>query len=323
VPTRLTRKTHAAGVALLCIMTTASCTRNLQTSAHRVPATAVSVVMERQVKNAQDAGDGDLEAKLLRRRLAANPLDLDARILLARLYDRRGLSDLALEHYRMAAALFPDSVLVTSELAKTLREAGESEAALKALQDYRSRRTGATAWDLLSLEGILQDELGRFDLAEKAHREALALDPGRRSLHNNLGYNLLLQGRAGDAAAEFRRAIEIDPHSAIAHNNLGTALAATPSQALAEMGRSTPPAVAHNNLAAVLIEQGRYAEARTELALALAFRRDFPEALANLKLVSERDGLPATVPVVRKAVNFRQRAASTWAKVIGDKSSGQ
>jgi len=314
--TSLTSVKYGSVLGLFAIMTTGSCMRHVQTARH-VPAPAVSAIMERQVKNAVDAGEGDIEAKLLRQRLAANASDLDARILLARLYYRRGLPDLALEHYRMAAALFPDSALVASELAKILREMGEPEAALKTLKDFKAKVT----WELFSLEGILEDELGRFDLGEKEHRAALALDPGRSSLHNNLGYNLLLQGRPETAALEFRRAIEIDPRSVIAHNNLGATLASQPSEALAEMRRSTQPAVAHNNLAAVLIEQGRYAEARAELASALSFRRDFPEAIANLKLVAERDGQPATVRVARKTVNFRQRAASTWAKVVGGKTA--
>ncbi len=306
-------------LALAGTLITASCVHHVQTAVHRVQPPAVSVVMERQVKNARDAGDGDIEARMLRQRLAANPSDLDARILLARLYDRRGLSDLAIEHYRMAATLFPESVLVVAELAKVLRREGAAEEALKALEAYQSKNAGN--WELYSLEGILEDEQGQLEPAEKAHRAAVALAPERSALHNNLGYNLLLQGRADDAAAEFRRAIQIDPHSATAHNNLGTALASQPrtasTEAFTEMRQSTQPAVAHNNLAAVLIEQRRYAEARTELAAALAFRRDFPEALANLKLVAALDGQPATVPSIPKSVNFRQRAASTWAKVVG------
>lgn len=315
----MTTEKYGTVLALLGTLTTASCVRHAQTAVHRVQPPAVSVVMARQVKNAQDAGDGDIEAKVLRQRLAANPADLDTRILLARLYNRRGISDLAIEHYRMAAVLFPESALVVLELAKILRTAGASEAALKTLEEYGTRSTAN--WELYSLEGILEDEQGQLEVAEKAHRAAVALEPDRSALHNNLGYNLLLQGRAEDASAEFRRAIEIDPHSVIAHNNLGTALAsrprAAPAEAFEEMRQTTQPAVAHNNLAAVLIEQRRYAEARTELALALAFRRDFPEALTNLKLVAELDGQPATVPSVLKPVNFRQRAASTWAKVVG------
>jgi Flp pilus assembly protein TadD len=48
----------------------------------------------------------------------------------------------------------------------------------------------------------------------------LALDANRSSLHNNLGYNLTLQGKRGEAAAEFHRALAIDGNSEIARNNL-------------------------------------------------------------------------------------------------------
>jgi Flp pilus assembly protein TadD len=281
--------------------------------------------MTRQVQNAVDAGEGDLEARTLRQRLASNANDLDARILLARLYSRRGLPDLAIEHYRIAAARFPDSVAAALGLAKALRDIGEPAEAVQAVHDSLKNHPGGS-WELLSLEGILQDEQGRFADAETAHRAAVGLEPGRSALHNNLGYNLLLQSRMEDAAAEFRRAIELDPRSDIAHNNLGTALASREHSsdtgaALSELQRSASPAVAHNNLAAVLIEQGRYAEARIELQAALGFRADFPAALANLKMVAERDGRPATVPAASEPVNFWKRVASTWAKVSGSKSA--
>jgi Flp pilus assembly protein TadD len=266
--------------------------------------------MTRQVENAVDAGEGDLQLRGLRKRLAANASDLDARILLARLYARRGLPDLALEHYRLAAAQFPDSAVVALSLAKTLREMGEAEGALGIVRDYLAKYPSASAdWELLSLEGILEDERGSFTQAEAEHRAALALDPGRSALHNNLGYNLLLQGQSSAAAVEFRRAIEINPRSQIAHNNLGTALALESHslEALSEWRRSADPAVAHNNLAAVLMEKGRYPEARAELQTALGFRGDFPAALSNLRLVATKDGGPAAVPVVAKRGSLSKR----------------
>ena len=191
----------------------------------RAASRPVSAVMQRQIQNAIDAGEGDLEARALRQRLASNADDLDARILLARLYSSRGLPDLAIEHYRMAAARFPDSVAAALGLAKTLQGMGETEEALKAVAESLKSQPGGN-WELLSLRGILEDQAGRSAEAEASHRAALALQPGNGSLHNNLGYNLLTQERAEEAAAEFRRAIEIDPRSEIAHNNLGAALAA-------------------------------------------------------------------------------------------------
>jgi Flp pilus assembly protein TadD len=271
-----------------------------------------------QTSNAVDAGQGDLAMRELRHRLAVDAMDLDARIQIAKLYSQKGLPDLALEHYRLAAAQFPDSEMVALELAKTLREMDEPVAALRSAKKFLTRRPRAS-WELLSLRGILEDDQGRFAEAETAHREALVLGPGRGPLHNNLGYNLLLQGRPEEAAEEFRLAIALDPKSEIAHNNLGVALASEKnigaSEALSEWQRSSGPAAAHNNLAAVLMEQGRDTEARTELLAALGFQRDFPEALANLKLLSERDGKPVTVPAMPP------RRSSIWARVFGKRNS--
>jgi tetratricopeptide (TPR) repeat protein len=294
-----------------------ACVRQTRTGSASPPP-AVTTTMQRQVQNAVYAGEGDPEIRLLRKRLASNANDLDTRILLARLYARRNLPDLALEHYRLALALFPDSNVAALGLAETLRFMGESREALKAAGTFVERHPDAS-WELLSLEGILQDDLGELTAAEASYRAALAREPNRSSLLNNLGYNLLLQGKAEEAAAEFRRAIEIDPHSEIAHNNLAAALAAQsrPREALAEWQRISDPATAHNNLAAVLIEQGRYAEARSELDAALALRRDFPAALANLALVAEKDGNPATTPPPKPRVNFWKRVTSTVGTILG------
>ncbi|HWZ31344.1 MAG TPA: tetratricopeptide repeat protein [Bryobacteraceae bacterium] len=289
-----------------------SCTHQVQTLAPAGAHTSVATVMARQVQNATDAGEGDVEARTLRRQLAANPRDLNARILLARWYIRRGLPDLALEHERLAAAQFPDSSIAALELAKTLRQMAEPEQALAVIGNFLAKHPGES-WELRSLEGILEDERGEFARAEEAHRAALAIDPQRSALHNNLGYNLMLQGRAEAAAAEFRKAIEIDPRSQIAHNNLGASLiaASAPAEALAEWQRASGPAAAHNNMAAVLIGQGRYEEAREELEQALKFRSDFPAAIANLRLVAEHDGKPSTIPAAAP-VNFWKRVASTF-----------
>jgi Tfp pilus assembly protein PilF len=294
--------------------------KQAQAAARTAPRNSVSSTMQRQIQNAIDAGEGDLEARALRQRLATNADDLDARIRLAKLYASHGLPDLAIEHYRMAAVRFPDSVAAALGLAKSLQGLGETDEALKSL-DASLKNHPAGSWELLSYRAVLEDQSGHAEKAEASHRAALALEPGNASLHNNLGYNLLTQGRADQAAAEFRRAIEIDPRSEIAHNNLGAALASSksspaPKEALTELQRSTSPAIAHNNLAAVLIGQGRYAEARVELEAALRARPDFPAALSNLRLVADEDGQPITMPAPSPSVNFWKRATSAWTKLL-------
>src|SRR5262245_9845695 len=73
-----------------CILAS-SCSKSVVTAPRQIPQPAVTRVMARQVQNAVDAGEGDLEAKNLRQRVATHPGDLNARILLARLYAKRGL----------------------------------------------------------------------------------------------------------------------------------------------------------------------------------------------------------------------------------------
>ncbi len=276
--------------------------------------------MVRQAKNAAEAGEGDLELRRLRQFLAENPKNPDARVLLARYYEARGLPDLALEHYRLAAAQFPESPAIALALARTLRAMGEPAAAAQGLREYAARQARPN-WEVLSLEGILEDEQAHYAAAEQAHRAAVLAAPENSGLHNNLGYNLLTQSRPDAAIEEFRRAIELDPQSVIAHNNLATALArANPSskdaarEAITEWSRSTGQAVAHNNMAAVLIDQGRYEEARAELAVALRMDPSLSAAMSNLRLVAERDGRPTTIAV--RAKQTGKRRETLWARIF-------
>jgi len=266
---------------------------------------AVPIIMSRQVRNAVDAGEGDLAARALRRKLAAEPHNREVRLRLAAHYAALGHGELATEHYRLAAERFPDDAEVHVLLARTLRGLRMSGEAAVCLEGFIERNPQAPA-DVFSWAGILRDESGDLPSGEQAHRRALALAPGTASMHNNLGYNLLLQGRAEQAAAEFRRALALEPRSVLARNNLGIALAADPREAVLHWQSVSDPATAHSNLAAIMIEKGQYEEARKELSIALGYRRDHPAALGNLRLLSELDGRPAAVPL--------QEHQSFWAK---------
>jgi Flp pilus assembly protein TadD len=250
--------------------------------------------MARQVQNAIDAGDGDYQVRWLRQRMAGQPDDLEARLSLARRYEDLGSPELALEHYRLAAARFPDSPQVHLLLARSLRRAGARAEAASMLEAFLAAHPQASP-EFSSWLGIVLDEQQRWAEGERAHRAALALAPKSDYLHNNLGYNLLMQGKPDAAAAEFREALKFDPHSPLARNNLAMALANKPDQAEIKWQSVGDPAAAHNNMAALLIDQGRYAEARKELDLALGYNRNYSAALNNLRLVSELDGKPAFI----------------------------
>ena len=261
---------------------------------------------ERQIVNAADAGEGDYQIRMLRQRMAVEPDNLQVRLDLARRYDALGSPELALEHYRLAAARFPDSAEVHLLLAKGLRHAGQLAAAAATLENFLKTHPQKTP-ECSSWLGIVRDELRQFADAERAHREALALAPAADYLHNNLGYNLLMQGRNDAAQQEFQEALRINPRSVVARNNLGLALASKPEQAVQNLSAVADPATAHNNMAALLIEQGRYEEARKEIDLALGYNRNHAAALNNLRLVSQLDGKPAFIRI--KPVQSR------WAKV--------
>lgn len=254
-------------------------------------------IWERQINNARDAGDGDFELRALRKKVADEPENALARVELAKGYASRGYTDVALEICRLAAERFPDSGEARLALVRTLRDSNRREEAAGGLDAFL-RQHPQNKPEYYSWLGILRDEMGHWPEGEPAHRKALELDPAGDALHNNLGYNLLMQHKSADAAGEFREALKLNPHSQVAHNNLGLVLAEqNAEEAVANWQSAADPAIAHNNLAAVWIEKGNYAAARTELQLALGYNKNLPAALKNLELVSRLDGKPAEMPV--------------------------
>lgn len=316
---------HAATISAACLcLATAACTRTVRDTALHAPAprvtpkqsTGVSTTMRRQVINAVQAGEGDSRVAALRQRLAVNPEDLRARLDLAALYTQAGFPDLALEHYRIGAQRSPDSAEVATLLARTLHEQRLTGEARQELERFTSKNPDASA-DAWSWLGILCDDQKDYAAAEQSHRAALRLREGSDALHNNLGYNLLLQKRNSEAADEFRKALAIAPGSAVAHNNLGMALAEEPAQAVRQWQGVTDPASAHSNLAAVLIEKGDYSGARRELDVALGFRRDHPAALHNLQVLADLDGGSVILPSGRPESSWRRFVRSVGVVVLG------
>lgn len=64
------------------------------------------------------------------------------------------------------------------------------------------------------------DRVRRFDLADRAYREAGRLIGDRAEYYNNIGYSYMLRGDVVKARANFLKAHELDPGSATINNNL-------------------------------------------------------------------------------------------------------
>jgi Flp pilus assembly protein TadD len=283
--------------AALCATLLSSCvhqqTRATQTAA---PTAAPMSNWDRQIRNAVDAGDGDYQLRVLRERVAAEPDDVPVRLDLAKAYRDRGYHEVALEISRLAVARFPQSGEAHLALIRDLRDVNRRPEAIVTLEAFLKAHPESAA-EYYSWLGILRDESNLWPLGEPAHRKAIELAAAADYLHNNLGYNLLMQKKNDEAAQEFEEALKLNPGSQMARNNLGLALANSnaTAQAIASWQAASDPASAHNNLAAVWIEKGAYAEARRELDLALSYNRAHSAALKNLELVARLDGSPATL----------------------------
>lgn len=310
----------SGAVAALALLAT-SCAHRTQTGILVSRHKPVQTTMQRQVQNAVDAGDGDAVARDLRQRMTADPGNLAYRLELAGHYRQQGYTELAIEHYRLAADRFPQSSKVVLLLVQAMHEQHMTAEAAALLDRFLSKHPAQTS-DLPAWLGILRDETGDYARGESAHRAAVALSPSNAKLHNNLGYNLLIQGKRPEAVEALRRALALDPHMETASNNLGRALMseAGPQQrreAIAQWKSAANAATAHNNAAAILIEQGDYAEARRELEAALREHRNFLPALKNLELVSQLDAKPAAVLTREKKAAMRRSAVKVWNAVAG------
>jgi Flp pilus assembly protein TadD len=255
-------------------------------------------VWERQIRNAKDAGDGDYALRALRNKTAAEPDNVTARLELASAYRERGYPDVALEICRLTAARFPESGEAELGLAEALRAMNRRDEAGSGLDAFLKARPQSGP-EYYSWLGVLRDESGQYETAEASHRKALELKPEAAYLHNNLGYNLLMQKKDSAAAPEFREALKLDPHSLMARNNLGLALARqdATAEAIATWQAGSDAATAHNNMAAVLMEKGNFAAARKELELSLSYNKAFQPAVKNLELVSRLDRQPVSLPI--------------------------
>lgn len=277
--------------ALLSCMLVTSCARQTVSSGVASPS-----VWDVQVKNAVRVGDGDAALRELRVYVLEHPKDVAARRRLSERFVATGHRDLAIEHLRIANELAPGDEALALELARHLAAETLREDASRVLAEFRQGREASPV--LLSYAAILEDEQGNFVAGEALHRAALAKAPSDTRLRNNVGVNLAAQKKALEAESLYREILASHPTYERARNNLARLYAEQlnrPEEALLHWKAASGPAIAHNNLAAVYLEQNRLEDARLQLEKALTLRFQFPEAQQNLRLLAARTG--GTVPL--------------------------
>ncbi len=111
---------------------------------------------------------------------------------------------------------YPDAEVLT--VAKTQFAAGNyGHAARYYERAVEIAPNSAEAWLGLAAS---YDRVRRFDLADRAYREAGRLIGDRAEYYNNIGYSYLLRGDVPKARTNFLRAYELDPTSVTVKNNL-------------------------------------------------------------------------------------------------------
>jgi tetratricopeptide (TPR) repeat protein len=149
-----------------------------------------------------------------------NPIgNLDLAIAL----EKAGDKDKALDHYREAARLAPDAVLVQINYANLLEDLGKTtEADKHYLEALRYGPDNSLAHCLYAMH---LSRAGKYDEANEQFAIAIKLSPRDPSNYYLAAKAQMRQGKSADAAANFHHALQLDPDNAHALSYLARLLA--------------------------------------------------------------------------------------------------
>jgi tetratricopeptide (TPR) repeat protein len=210
----------------------------------------------------------------------------------------------ALAAIRQMAADNPDAPVIQTTLARALKEAGQTAAALTAYREAAKRwptdpalfrDLAATARQAAAAKTGDAGEALR-DEAVRADKAAVAIDPESGAAQNTLGLLAIDSGHPDAAVHAFEQATRLDSYNASYWANLGNARRATGDRAGAEQAYrralDTDPRTvdAANGLGVLLVEAQRPADAVPIFEQALAVAPDFTEARLNLGIALQSAG---------------------------------
>lgn len=190
---------------------------------------------------------------------------------------------------------------------------------------YVQRRPD-NAWGQYML-GLSAWKSGDLPTAHTAFERALEIDPAHVKSLLNLSRVLLEQDSASAALDRVSRALAIDSTSGEVHRMMGRVRTALgqPDSAIASyrlaLSQDPTDVWSMNNMALLLIQQGKYDEALPALARAVQLRGDAPVFQNNLGIVLEREGhYSAAADAYRAALDADStygKAAVSLARVEG------
>ncbi len=203
--------------------------------------------------------------RAFRRGLGIAPEDADLRNSLGWTLFQTERTTEAIAEYRRALATDPKHARAHNNLALALLELGDLRQALGHLQTSVEIEPRCEVYADL---GLLQDRLGREDLARESYETAFALVDVCSEPRVNLGSMLLEDGEYAEAAVHYQQAVAIKP-TAKAYSGLGFSLD--------QLGRLDEASGAHQK--AVQLDPD-WGEAHANLALNHARKKELIEAVA-------------------------------------------
>lgn len=183
---------------------------------------------------------------------------------------------------------------VTYEQSETAFLEGRYDEAVVLFTAYTERRE-SNPWGHYML-GMSAWKSGRHETAEQAFKRAVELDSTLVKGYLNLARVLIESSRPTEALATLDRALATGGESSAAYRLKGRAYHTLGQSADAiaayqqAIGIDHDDAWSMNNLAFILIEEGRYEEALPALARATELRKDVPLFFNNLGMALERVG---------------------------------
>jgi tetratricopeptide (TPR) repeat protein len=255
-------------------------------------------------------------------------------------YNKQKKWDTAIENFKAALRIEPDSAEALGHMGLAFAKKGEVDAAIAALEKAIAiypksehahnnlgvalrKRNPAKAVEHLRQAVALAPSFaearinlaaalftaGNDSEAREALAEAVRLEPGVAPTRTRVGAVWLDRGELAAAIREFEEALRLDPRHNDALNSRGVArlrqgdLAGARSDFEQVLRRTPDDADARSNLGTVLVRTGRPAEGRAELARAIELNPRHADAHATLGAILAQDGeLDDAIPHFRAAV---------------------
>jgi tetratricopeptide (TPR) repeat protein len=184
-----------------------------------------------QAKALLDGGDADAALAELEQALAADPGNVAAYTAIGDIHRKKGNYPQASQNYEKACEVDPYAFRPHYNLGVTYQAMAELAQEVSQMQDYlrkaivvyiRALAIDPGSFDTQLNLGACYYQMGQYDLAEEATRQALTLKPDNARANNNLGIILETQGRYDEAIAAYKASIEASPRQPSILLNLGS-----------------------------------------------------------------------------------------------------